>query len=177
MAGSLIVAAEFGKNDFAWLDALRRRHYPPGRNRVPAHLTLFRSLPPSAEAEVRRSLSRAAAAAQPAAEATGVMDLDRGIALRISSEDLLAVRNQLAEEFRGLLTAQDQGPWTAHVTIQNKAEPRAAGRLLREMRAGHEPRPIEITGLQLIRYAEGEWEAVARYAFRGARPPRRHRRS
>ena len=57
MAGALIVTAELGKQDFAWLDALRRRHYPAERNRVPAHLTLFRTLPPSAEAEVRRAMA------------------------------------------------------------------------------------------------------------------------
>ncbi|HEU5286581.1 MAG TPA: 2'-5' RNA ligase family protein, partial [Sphingomicrobium sp.] len=39
-SGALIVTAELGAEDFAWLDALRRRHYPPERNRVPAHLTL-----------------------------------------------------------------------------------------------------------------------------------------
>ena len=177
MAGTLIIAAEIGRSDFAWLDALRHRHYPAERNRVPAHLTLFRSLPPSAEEEVRRSLSRAAAAAPPDAETSGIMDLDRGVALRIASPDLEGIRGELAAEFRGLLTAQDQGRWTPHVTIQNKVEPGETRKLLREMRASFEPRAIEITGLQLIRYVEGEWEPVARFAFRAARPSRRYRRS
>ena len=29
----------------AWLEALRRAHFPPGRNLVPAHVTLFHALP------------------------------------------------------------------------------------------------------------------------------------
>jgi hypothetical protein len=175
--GALIVLAELGKADFAWLDALRRRHYPAERNRVPAHLTLFRSLPPSAEDEVRRSLSRAASAAAPATEISGVLDMDSGVALRVHSEPLYEIRDQLAEEFRGLLTAQDEGRWTAHVTIQNKAEPRIARQLLRQMRASFEPRPLEISGLELVRYVERAWEPVARYAFRGASSARRSRRS
>lgn len=166
MAGALIVAAEIGKADFAWLDTLRRRHYPPDRNRVPAHLTLFRSLPPSAEAEVRRSLSRAASAAAPHAEIIGAMDLDRGVALRVSSEELERIRDELAAEFHGLLSAQDVGRWTPHVTIQNKVEPRAARRLLQQMRAELEPRPLKIGGLQLIRYMQGKWEPLASYRFR-----------
>lgn len=166
MAGALIVTAELGKADFAELDALRRRHYPPERNRVPAHLTLFRALPPSSEPEVRRSLARAAAAPAPRADICGVMDLDSGVALRVASEELQRVRDDLAGQFHGLLTAQDVGRWTPHVTIQNKVEPRTARALLREMRATFEPRPLKIAGLQLIRYVEGEWEPLASYCFR-----------
>lgn len=163
---SLIVVAELAKADFAWLDALRRRHYPAERNRVPAHLTLFRSLPPSAEEEIRRSLARAASGPAPAARIAGAVDLDGGVALRIVSPDLDCIREELADEFRGLLSAQDQGGWTPHVTIQNKVEPREARALLAAIRAGFESRPVAISGLQLVRYVQGSWEPVARYAFR-----------
>lgn len=166
MAGALIVAAVLGKGDFAALDALRRRHYPAERNLVPAHLTLFRTLPPSAEGEVRRSLSRAAAAEAPSAQIAGVMDLDGGVALRVSSPALEGIREQLADEFHGLLTPQDSGRWRPHVTIQNKVEPRISKRLLREMREAFEPRALSVTGLQLISYDAGNWEPLANWRFR-----------
>jgi hypothetical protein len=167
LAGALIVTAELGRGDFAWLDALRRRHYPPDRNRVAAHLTLFRSLPPSSEPEVRRSLARAASAAAPEAKISGVMDLDGGVALRVDSEKLECIRDNLAGEFHGLLTSQDVGGWTPHVTIQNKVEPGVARALLRQAREEFEPRTLRITGLQLTRYLEGEWEPLGSYRFRG----------
>ena len=170
MAGALIVAAELARPDFAWLDALRRRHYPPDRNRVEAHLTLFRTLPPSAEDEARRSLDRAAASQRPPeAQIAGVMDLDSGVALRIVSPELERVRDELAAEFRGLLTSQDVGRWTPHVTIQNKVEPRVARALMRELRASFEPRAIAITGLKLVRYSEMGWAPVDAFRFRGFR--------
>lgn len=109
MAGALIVTAEVGKADFAWLDGLRRAYYPPERNRVPAHLTLFRTLPPSADEEVRRSLARAAQVPRPRAELSGILDLDSGVALRVSSPELEHLRRELADEFHGLLTSQDGG--------------------------------------------------------------------
>lgn len=168
MAGALIVLAELAKPDFAWLDALRRSHYPRDRNRVPAHLTLFHALPPSAEAEARRSLARAACAPAPRAEISGVMDLDSGVALRVHSPGLERLRAEIAAEFHGLLSAQDRGRWAAHVTIQNKAEPRVAHALLREMRESFEPRPLGIAGLQLVGYVQGEWEPLANWRFRGA---------
>ncbi len=166
MAGPLIILAELGKSDFAWLDALRRSHYPPERNRVPAHLTLFRSLPPSAEDEVRRSLARVSAEPRPRAEIGGLMDLDSGVALRIISQDLERIRNELAEEFRGLLTSQDEGRWTPHITIQNKVDPRDARSLVVALREGFESRALEVSGLQLIRYLEGKWEPLASWRFR-----------
>jgi 2'-5' RNA ligase superfamily len=167
LAGALIVLAALAKPDFAWLEALRRRHYPPDRNRVPAHLTMVHALPPSAEPEVRRSLARAVQAPPPRAELSGVMDLDSGVALRVHSPGLELIREALAAEFRGLLSAQDSGRWSPHVTIQNKADPKVARGLVREMRAGFEPRPLKIAGLQLVRYLDGGWEPLGSWSFRG----------
>jgi len=168
LAGALIVIAELGKSDFGWLDSLRRRHYPPERNRVPAHLTLFRTLPPSAEGEVPHSLERAVRIDPPDARLSGLMDLDGGVALRVQSPDLEAVREELAGEFRGLLTSQDVGRWVPHVTIQNKVEPREARALIRELR-GFEPRPLKISGLALVRYMESDWQPLSSHRFSGLR--------
>ncbi len=63
----LIVTAELG-TDFGWLEDLRQRHFPPERNQLRAHLTMFHAIPPSAEAELRRilqSLATRASAAGP----------------------------------------------------------------------------------------------------------------
>jgi len=94
------------------------------------------------------------------------MDLDCGAALRIDSDGLHQIRDQLAGEFRGLLSAQDMGRWTPHVTIQNKAEPQAARKLVGQLRQAFEPQPIDIKGLQLVRYVEGAWEPLVGYRFR-----------
>ena len=102
MAGALIVAAELGAADLAWLDRLRREHYPAERNQVPAHLTMFHALPPSAEGEVRRSLGQLATEPAPRASIEGLMDLGGGVAFRIVSTDLDAIRRQLAADFHGL---------------------------------------------------------------------------
>ena len=165
-AAALIVTAQLGKPDFAWLDSLRRLHYPTDRNRVPAHLTLFRSLPPSAEGEIRRSLARAASNPRPRAQIAGAIDLDSGVALVVQSQELKDIREVLAGDFHGLLSAQDSGPWTPHVTIQNKVEPKVARALLRELRAGLEPRALQVSGLELIRYVEGAWQPLASCRFR-----------
>ena len=163
----LIVTAELGREDFRLLDALRRRHYPPERNRLRAHLTLFHALPPSAEAEVRQLLGRLSASPPPRAILARPMDLGGGVALRLLSEDLDRLREEIAVTMNGLLSAQDAGGWVPHVTIQNKVEPRIARALRRSLEASFEPRAVMIDGLGLHRYLGGPWETLQIYRFRG----------
>ncbi len=168
-AAPIIVTALFGDADFAKLEALRRQHYPAERNQVPAHLTLFAHLPPSLEAELGQRLADATATAAPRARLAGVIDLGAGTALRVESDGLEALRDDLAEAFHGLLALQDSGPWYPHVTIQNKVEPREARALQQRVRAGFAPEPLTIAGLASWRYLGGPWHAIRRYPFRGSR--------
>jgi 2'-5' RNA ligase len=161
----ILVTATFGDGDNGWLQELRRAHYPPERNQVPAHLTLLRQLPPSLEGELAARLARAAAAAPPRATIAGIMDLGEGTALRVESEDLEAIRAELAAAFHGLLTPQDR-TWRPHVTIQNKVTPRAARALQQQLRAGFEPRPLAIRALAAWRYLDGPWEPIRSWPFR-----------
>lgn len=167
MAGALIVTAELAAEDLAWLDGLRRRQYPPERNRVPAHLTLFHALPPSAEGELRTRLAGLASRPAPKARIAGLMDLGGGVAFRVVSDDLDALRDDLSGGLHGLLGAQDSGGWRPHVTIQNKVAPRDSRRLLASLERDFVPRPLRIAGLGLHRYADGPWQSLATYRFRG----------
>ncbi|HVL30528.1 MAG TPA: 2'-5' RNA ligase family protein, partial [Sphingomicrobium sp.] len=94
------------------------------------------------------------------------MDLGGGIALRVVSEDLDRVREELADSFHGMLGAQDQGGWRPHITIQNKVSAREARQLLEMLQAGFEPRPLGIRGLGLHRYLGGPWETIGTWTFR-----------
>lgn len=165
MAGTLIVTAELAPEDFAWLERLRRAHYPAERNRVPAHLTIFRALPPSAEDELRSRLAQLARGPAPAARIEGLMDLGGGVAFRIVSPDLGRIRSGLARDLHGLLSAQDDG-WRPHVTVQNKVAPKVSRALLCSLERDFRPRPLAMRGLGLHRYREGPWETLSVYPFR-----------
>jgi len=167
VAGALIVTSELADADFAWLDRLRRAHFPPERNQLPAHLTMFHALPPSVEGEVRRSLARLASEPPPRATVEGLMDLGGGVAFRVVSVELDAIRRELAAGFRGLLSAQDGGGWRPHVTIQNKVSPKEARALLARLEREFRPVTLRISGLGLHRYLGGPWERLETYSFRG----------
>lgn len=166
VAAPLIVTALFGAGDDGWIQAMRRAHYPPELNRVPAHLTLFRHLPPGIEAELSARLAVATATPPPAAEITGIIDLGEGTALRVESAGLIALREELAGAFHGLLMPQDQVPWRPHITVQNKVAPREARRLQQALRATLERRPLAIRALASWRYRDGTWEKLKMHPFR-----------
>jgi 2'-5' RNA ligase superfamily len=166
MAGALIVTAELGQSDFSWIEGLRRAHYPSERNRVPAHLTIFHALPPSAETELRARLGHFVRQSAPTAIVAGLMDLGGGVAFRIVSPDLDRIRSELGEGLHGLLGAQDGGGWRPHVTIQNKVPPKIARALKDSLETTFRPRPVAIAGLGLHRYLDGPWERLAAYPFR-----------
>lgn len=164
----LILTAELPPDLHRWATGLRHAHYPPERNHLEAHVTLFHALPPRVEDEARALLARLAGEFAPLpARLEGVMSLGRGTALRLSSPALLDVRAHIAECFRGLLTAQDSHPPRLHVTIQNKVAPAAAKALQAELAGMVRPRDFAFSAVALFRYRGGPWEAVRRFAFRG----------
>jgi hypothetical protein len=102
----------------------------------------------------------------PKATIAGLMDLGGGVAFRIVSPDLDRLRDELANELHGLLGAQDNQGWRPHITIQNKAAPKAARELRQSLEGRFDQRPLGIHGLGLHRYRDGPWERLAVYPFR-----------
>jgi hypothetical protein len=157
----IIVTAVLGAEDQAWLDRQRAGYFPPERNHLPAHLTMFHHLPPSLAGEVRQRLGDLAREGQPVATIAGLISLGSGVAYRIHSDDLAERRAGLADLWAGLLTPQDRAPWRPHVTIQNKVAPAAARALLDDLRREFRPRPLVITGFASWWYRGGPWERLS----------------
>lgn len=166
-AHPIIVTAQMGPADQLWADDLRRRHFPPDRNHLAAHITLFHHLPPGLVDEVKGRLSTLARNPRPLARLDRPLNLGRGVAFHIDSPDLLAMRGELAEAFRGMLTPQDQAIPRLHITIQNKVSPATVRATLAEVERDFRPRPLVIGGLAAWHYRGGPWSPIARYSFRG----------
>jgi 2'-5' RNA ligase len=161
----LIVTADLDPGAMAFLDGLRRAHFPPERNHLAAHVTLFHALPGEREDAVAADL--AAAAARPAFDVavTGVRLLGRGVAYTLESAELAALRDRLAGAWAPWLTPQDRQRHAPHVTVQNKVEPAVARALHARLQAAFTPERVPATGLGLWRYLGGPWERVAGYPF------------
>ena len=164
----LILTAELPADLHRWATDLRRAHFPPERNHLEAHVTLFHALPAQIVDELRDLLARWGGEFAPVpARLEGVMSLGSGTALRLASPAMLDLRARIAEHFRGLLTAQDSHAPRLHITVQNKVAPAAACALHGELEGVIRPRDFAFPGMGLFRYRGGPWEPVRRFAFRG----------
>jgi len=162
----IIVTALFERADQAFLDEQRRRYFPPERNQLDAHLTMFHHLPPSVADELKHRLAEETRGERaPDATLGGLLPLGRGVAYRIDSPGLRQVRAQLAEAFAPLLTPQDAGGWRPHVTVQNKATPAAAKVLLADLQRDFRARPLELIGYATWYYRGGPWERLSRHLY------------
>jgi len=152
----------------ARFEALRTEHFPPGRNQVPAHVSLFHALPGAELDAIRADLERCCTGTAPfAVRAAGLRSLGRGVAYTLESAVLGRLRGALARAWADWLGAQDRQGYRPHLTIQNKADPESARVLLAAMQAGFSPFEVEATGLLLWHYRGGPWESAGRFAFGG----------
>lgn len=164
----LIVTAQLPGPIHRWATELRRTHFPPARNWLEAHVTLFHALPAATEAELRGVLRRLAADhPPPSADLDGLVNLGQGTALRVLSPQLLDLRATIAEHFHGLLTAQDNHVPRLHITIQNKVTAQAARALQSQLAPAIPRQAFAFPALELSRYRGGPWEAAGRFPFRG----------
>ena len=161
----IIVTALLGREDFAWADRLRQAHFPPERNQLRAHVTLFHHLPPSCARELCDVLRDEARAPAPPARLASVYSLGKGVAYRIESDALAQVRQRVADRFDRLLIPQDRAGWRGHITVQNKVTPAEAKALLAQLSANFAPRPLAIAGLAAWWYRGGPWEPIGAWAF------------
>ena len=118
METTYILTAEMDDESFAWLDGLRREHFPPDRNFLSAHLTLFHRLSP---AQVERLRLVQTPCAPIELRFDRIVFLGFGVALGVRSAELKQLRNKARAEMGGEFSRQDSQPWMPHVTVQNKA--------------------------------------------------------
>lgn len=151
------------------LDALRQRWFPPSRNHLGAHVTLFHALPGSGADRVASMLEQAAARPGFDVDVAAVRRLRHGVALDLRSGELGPLRAGLLaavlDAFGREVTAQDRQGLRAHVTVANKLDDVAAARAYDAVAAGFAPWSAPATGLALWRYDGGPWEPVGVHAF------------
>ncbi|RJY08686.1 2'-5' RNA ligase family protein [Aurantiacibacter aquimixticola] len=164
----LIVTALLPDDLHSWATRLRDAHFPAERNYLEAHVTLFHALPPSCEDEVKQCLASMAKEHAPVpARLLGIMKLGKGTALKLESEEMIALWRELQDRFHGMLTPQDEHKPRLHVTIQNKVSIEEAKALQAQLAPQVQPRDFAFKGLGLYSYEGGPWEHIRSFNFRG----------
>ncbi len=161
---TLLLTAELAEPAQGLFEGLRQRHFPPERNLIPAHVSMFHTLPGEARAPITRRL-RTLAAERCAVSVTAPFGLGRGVAFRLQAPGLERARAALARDWADWLTPQDAQGYRPHVTVQNKVSPEAARSTLALLQRGFVPFRTEVVAWRLWRYLGGPWEALERVAL------------
>jgi 2'-5' RNA ligase len=162
----LILTAQMEPLALEVFDAQRRAFFPPERNVLKAHITLFHHLPGAELGTIKTQLEEMALKTpRITSEVTGLRFLGQGVAYNLRASRLLEVRAELAAHWADWLTNQDHSGFKPHVTVQNKVSAEEARETLRILEARFQPWSFSITGLELWRYLGGPWQAVGSYAF------------
>jgi 2'-5' RNA ligase len=162
----LILTLQFDERSFAFFDEQRRRYFPPERNFIPAHLTLFHALPGEQLETIQRDLkSRASDQKLFTLDVTGLRPLGRGVAYALASAELTDMRRHFAQIWNDWLKPQDRQNHNPHVTVQNKVDPTQARALLEDLSDGFTPFQVEAIGMELWWYRGGPWEKVRSFPF------------
>ncbi|GAB6855628.1 2'-5' RNA ligase family protein [Asaia astilbis] len=160
----LILTLELAPEDQGWAQRQRDLYFPPERNIVPAHITLFHAMNAIDRDDVLTVMKQRRPAPLVRIEAPYL--LGRGVAYRIFSPDGAKIREAIRQLIPNeRLTKQDQAPWRPHLTVQNKVTPEQARDL--HARLSTEPAREEsrAAALNLWRYLGGPWERLERVPF------------
>jgi 2'-5' RNA ligase len=162
----LILTLELDPSSFGIFTALRKEHFPPERNFLDAHITLFHKLPGEQEESIKTTLKEICCQISTLTLSfSSLRFLGKGVAVNIESPELIELRKQLATPWNNWLEAQDKQPFKPHVTLQNKVTPEEARAVLEQLQETWVPLSGKGTSLLLWRYLGGPWELLESFPF------------
>ena len=163
----LILTLKLDSQTFHQFDSLRQQHFPPERNFLPAHVTLFHALPGDQKLSIQQTLREICAQTPDfALQFSRLRFLGQGVAIDIDSLELRQLQQHLAKIWYPWLSRQDQQGYRPHITIQNKVTSAAARQLFDQMTNQWQPVEGAGQGLLLWYYQGGPWELAEDFSFR-----------
>lgn len=160
----LILTLKLDQKTFHYFDRLRQQYFPPEKNFLSAHITLFHALPREQESNVHQVLQQICACTSSLPLTFPKLRfLGQGVAVEVICPELLQLRHHLAKQWSTWLNRQDQQSYRPHITIQNKTTGNEARQLYEQL--SHEWQPLEGygEGLLLWHYQGGPWELAAEF--------------
>ena len=157
----LILTAKMDDETFSYFNSLRQKYFPPARNFLDAHITLFHQLPYENLNEIEKIINQIVAdQAEIKIEFPKLIKLGSGTAAYIESEELKKLQVKLSAIWESDLIPQDKQGFRPHVTIQNKVSKEIALRTFEILNNDWKPRIGKINGLNLWKYVRPKWEFV-----------------
>lgn len=162
----LILTLKLDAASEEFFNRLRQKHFPPERNFLAAHLTLFHHLPGTELEKIREDLRRFCAARQQFSLGFPRWRLlGRGVAASVESDELIELKTGFNRLWNDWLNAQDRQKFQPHITVQNKVAPEEAKRLYDDLVTQELRASGEASGLSLWHYLGARWKLEEDFLF------------
>jgi hypothetical protein len=161
----LILTLALEEKAFLFFNSLRKIYFPPERNFIDAHLTLFHHLPNDPLViDAVKSYSEDHAAFE--LNVTEPVLIGNGVAYKIACDPLVQFHKQLQQKWTHFLIPQDKQRLWPHVTVQNKVPSEDAKQLLLFLQQNFSGFATQGTALQLWEYHRGPWKLLQSFPLR-----------
>lgn len=162
----LVLTLKLDQASFDRFNALRQQYFPPERNFLLAHVTLFHALPGEQIFSIQETLKSVCSQTAPLAlHFPQLRFLGRGLAIEVDCPQLVQVRQQLAKVWQPWLTPQDRQGYRPHITIQNKVTSTEARQVYEQLSSTWQAGNGWGEGLLLWHYQGGPWQLAADFLF------------
>ena len=161
----LIITLLLDESSAAFFNELRKKYFPPERNFLSAHLTLFHHLPATEPTIITDLEHWSHEQSLLFLKITEVKSIGKGVAYKIENASLLQLHKKMQHKWNDWLTPQDKQRLWPHVTIQNKVAVAEARNTQAILQASFEPFIAKGTGFGLWSYQGGPWKALRVFPF------------
>jgi 2'-5' RNA ligase len=168
-APSFVMTLKLDDASFTQLQEWRTRYFPAKLNLIPAHLTLLHKVSDEQVSRLRAAWHDFEPLAPVPLHFAAPRLLGNGVAIGVDSVELQRLRARLLMVMAGILTRQDQQPFTPHVTIQNKVGSGEAKALYESMGAHFAGWHGEGRAVLIWQYLGGPWQLECQLTFNGIR--------
>ena len=162
----LVLTLKLDPQTFEQVNALRQQYFPPQRNLIPAHVTLFHALPGDHKREISQVLETLCAQSTkiPLSLPT-LRSLGGGVAINLEAPALVQLQQTLAQRWSDWLTRQDSQNYRPHLTIQNKVSVEEAQQTYTALDERWQGIQGYGEGLLLWYYLNGPWQLAHEFSF------------
>lgn len=148
------------------MNALRQQYFPPERNIVPAHITLFHALPGNQKTVIEQHLQwQCSQTPGFTLQLPTLRFLGNGVAIEVEAPELIDLRQALAQTWNHWLTTQDRQGYRPHITLQNKVAAADARHLYEQLSEQWQSLSGYSDGVSLWYYRNGPWELANEFLF------------
>lgn len=162
-----IITLKIDEQSLLFFDLQRDKHFPATNNYLKAHLTLFHHICLSANL-VSKTIEKEVAHIAPFyLQVTNLINLGKGVAYSLKSEELSEIHAGLQKIWFNELTNQDKQKLRPHITVQNKVDVDVAKSTMLELAKDFKPFEVKALGVSVWEYLGGPWRFIDEVCFKG----------